>query len=352
MRDVLENLDRWHESGEDIAVATVISTWGSAPRPAGAKMVTTRAGGIAGSVSAGCVESAVIQESEQVMASGQPRLLKYGVSDDTAWEVGLTCGGNIQVFVEPFAALGGIYDALHAHIDAGEPVAVITVLDGPEELINRKLLVDEDGHTEGSLDLGERTDQAVQEALNLLAQEKSDIVELADGLTVFAEAYPTAPRLIVVGAVHIAEPLVSMANIAGFDTIVVDPRSAFATRERFPQAKELIQQWPQQALAEMKLNNSAYIVTLTHDPKIDDPALIAALTSRARYIGALGSKRTNKMRLERLRDAGLTEAQLERLHAPVGLNLGGRKTTEIAVSIIAEIIQVRNAAPEMVGAAV
>lgn len=351
MKDVLESLERWREQGQDIAVATVISTWGSAPRPVGSKMVTTGAGGIAGSVSAGCVEGAVIAEAEGVLGSGEPRLLHYGVADDEAWEVGLTCGGKIDVFVEPFSALADVYEAVKAAIAAGEPVAVIGVLEGPAALQSHKLLVREDGATEGSLDLGGRQAEAVSAALAMLAQGAGGAVELGEDLTLFVDVFATAPRLIIVGAVHFAEPLVVMANAVGFETIVVDPRGAFATRERFPQADVLLQEWPQHALPGMKLNHSAYVVTLTHDAKLDDPALIVALQSDARYVGALGSKRTNAKRHERLLEAGLTEEQLARLHAPVGLNLGGRSTAEIAVAIIAELVQVRNQKPEMAAAA-
>jgi xanthine dehydrogenase accessory factor len=345
MKDVLDSLERWREQGEDIAVATVISTWGSAPRPVGAKMITTGAGGIAGSVSAGCVEGAVISEGEGVLSSGKPKLLHYGVSDDDAWEVGLTCGGKIDVFVEPFAALDGVYEAVKDAIAASEPVAVIGVLEGPDALLNHKLLVRDDGTTEGPLDLGTRQAEAVRAALDLLAQESGGTIELDDDVKLFVDVYPTAPRLIIVGAVHFTEPLVTMANAIGFQTIVVDPRAAFATRERFPHADVLLQEWPQHALPKMKLNHSAYVVTLTHDPKVDDPALIAALQSDARYVGALGSKRTNAKRLERLREAGLSDIQIGRLHAPIGLDLGGRSTAEIAVAIIAEIVQVRNQKP-------
>lgn len=345
MRDVLESLERWRERGEDIAVATVINTWGSAPRPVGSKMVSTRSGGIAGSVSAGCVENAVIEAGENVMASGQPRLLHYGVADDTAWDVGLACGGEIEVFVEPFSALADVYERIKAYLDAREPIAVVSVLDGPPEVLNHKLIVLEDGEAEGTLELGEHRERVVQAALSLLARETGGVVDLEGGPTLFVETYPAAPRLIIVGAVHIAEPLITMANAAGFDTILVDPRSAFASRERFPGADRLMQEWPDKALSKMKLNHSAYVVVLSHDPKLDDPALKTALRSKARYIGALGSKRTNRLRIERLREAGLTEDELGRLHAPVGLNLGGRTPPEIAVSILAEVIQVRNTAP-------
>lgn len=350
MRDVLESLERWRERGEDIAVATVINTWGSAPRPVGSKMVSTRSGGIAGSVSAGCVENAVLEAGENVMATGQPRLLHYGVADDTAWDVGLACGGEIEVFVEPFSALENVYEQIKSYLEAREPIAVVSVLDGPPQVMNRKLIVLEDGRTEGALELGEHRERVVQAALNLLMRETGGVVDLEGGPTLFVETYPAAPRLIIVGAVHIAEALITMANAAGFDTILVDPRSAFATRERFPEADQIVREWPDKALSKMKLNHSAYIVVLTHDPKLDDPALITALQSGARYVGALGSKRTNRLRIERLREAGLTEEQLARLHAPIGLDLGGRTPPEIAVSTMAEIVQVRNTEPAEVAA--
>lgn len=350
MKDVLDSLERWRARGDDIAVATVVNTWGSAPRPVGSKLITTSGGGIAGSVSAGCVEGAVIQEGEGVLASGEPKLLHFGVADDTAWEVGLACGGEIEVFVEPFSALAGVYDRAKALLDAREPFALVSVLDGPEALLNRKLIVLEDGRTEGELELGEHTGRAVREALNYLARETGGVVEVAEDLTLFVETYPVAPRLIIVGAVHVAEPLIAIANIVGFDTILVDPRSAYATEERFPHAKQIVREWPHKALAGMKLNHSAYVVILTHDPKLDDPALTAVLPSGARYVGALGSRRTNRKRIERLREAGMEEVHIARLHAPIGLDLGGRSPEEIAVSIMAEIIQARNAEPAEVAA--
>ncbi len=345
MRDVLDSLEKWRQRREEIAVATVVNTWGSAPRPIGSKLVTTRSGGLDGSVSAGCVEGAVIEESLAVMESGIPRLLDYGVADEDAWEVGLACGGSIQVLVEPFSALDGVYSALKQHLDARDPMAVITVLDAPPELRNRKLIVLADGSIEGDLDLGEYAPRAVRAALDQLIRETGGVFELEDGPKLFIEVYPPAPRLIIVGAVHMADSLVTIANTLGFDTIVVDPRAAFATRERFPHATQLIREWPQHALSAMKLDHSAYVAVLTHDPKLDDPALKIALTSNARYVGALGSRRTNQLRIARLREAGLSEEQLARLHAPIGLPIGGRSPAEIALSIMAEITQVRNSAP-------
>ena len=345
MYDVLDSLEKWRQRNEKIAIATVVETWGSAPRPVGSKLASTLGGSIAGSVSAGCVEGAVIEESKAVVESGAPRLLTYGVADDDAWEVGLACGGTIKVFVEPFSALDGVYDSLKRHLEARQPMAVVSVLDGPPERLNHKLIVLMDGQAEGDLSIPEHADDIVEGAQELLVQGKGGTLELEDGTTLFVEVYPPMPRLIIVGAMHIADPLVSMGNLAGFDTYVVDPRSAFATRERFPHATELVKEWPQHALPRLGLDGWAYVVVLTHDPKFDDPALQVALTSEARYVGALGSRRTNQKRMERLRKAGLTEEQLARLHAPIGLPLGGRSPAEVAVSIMAQIIQAKNNVP-------
>ena len=340
MRDVLDRVDAWRENHEDFAIATVVSTWGSAPRPVGSKLVYSLNGGMIGSVSAGCVEGAVIEEALQVISEEKPRLLTFGVADENAWEVGLACGGTIQVFVEPAWALDGIYASLKMNLEVGHPMAVVNVLHGEPDVLNRKLIVYPDGHTEGDLQIPD--EMIVSKASDLLIQETGASVELEDGTSLFIEIYPLPPRLIIVGAVHFADPLITIANAVGFDTILIDPRKAYATRERFPHAKEIHVEWPQEALPRQLLNHSAYLVILTHDPKLDDPALQISLVSGARYIGALGSKRTNLKRRERLIQAGLNEAQINRLHAPIGLDIGGHSPGEIAVSIMAEIIQARN----------
>lgn len=342
MNDVLSELEKWRKRNEQIAVATVVDTWGSAPRPVGSKLATTLGGGIAGSVSAGCVEGAVIDEGKKAIETGEPRLLTFGVADDDAWEVGLACGGTIRVFVEPFSAFDGTYSAIKRHLEARQPMAVVSVVEGGPDLTNHKLIVLPDGQIEGDLALAEHTERVTSAALKMLEQGAGGTLELDDDTTLFIEVYPPVPRLIAVGATHIADALVAMANTAGFDTYVVDPRKAFATRERFPHATELVIEWPQKALPELGLDNSAYVVVLTHDPKFDDPTLKAALTSDARYVGALGSRRTNQKRIKRLRDIGLSEQQLARLHAPIGIPLGGRSPAEIAVSIMAEIVRVKN----------
>jgi len=257
--------------------------------------------------------------------------------------VGLACGGTIQVVTEPFDAWSGVYPSLKEHLAARRPLAVIGVLSGPDQWVNRKLLVLDDGQTEGDLLLpAPLATRAVAWALDRLAQGTGATLELENGSALFAEVYPPVPRLILVGAVHIAEVLVSLASLAGFDTIVIDPRGAFGSQERFPHATQLLSEWPHRALPRMALDRFAYVAVLTHDPKLDDPSLKIALTSQARYIGALGSRRTNAKRRERLRQQGLSEAQIARLHAPIGLPLGGRSPGEIAVSILAEIVQVKN----------
>ena len=342
MRDVIDKLDRWRQGKENLAVTTVVETWGSAPRPVGSKMVTTVEGNIAGSVSAGCVEGAVIQESEGVMKSSQPRLIEFGVADETAWEVGLACGGKIKVFIEPGWSLDSIYEDLRSDLYGAVPFVTLTYLEGPSELINKKLLIKADGTRVGNLSIPEGSQSVFDKALEFLKNEKSGTVSLPDGSMIFIESHPLPPKLIIIGAVHLAEPLITMASTVGFETILIDPREAFATNERFPHVNKLIQEWPQDVLKNLSLDKSAYVVVLTHDPKLDDPALLIALESQARYIGALGSRRTNQKRMKRLLKAGISEDQLSRLHAPIGLDLGGRSSSEIALSIMAEIIKVRN----------
>ena len=342
MEDVFKQLDQWRQDNEKIAITTVVETWGSAPRPVGSKMVTTQSGGIAGSVSAGCVEGAVIEESAEVMSTGKPKLVDFGVADETAWGVGLACGGKIKVFIEPGLSIDSIYHVLKENLVNGIPFFTITYLDGSEEQTNKKLLVEPGGKQIGDLDLPVERNKILDEALNYLANEKSGIITDSAGANLFIEVQPLPPKLIIIGAVHLSVPLITIANTIGFETILIDPREAFASHERFPHVDQLIQNWPDEALQEFVIDKSAYIVVLTHDPKLDDPALLSALTSDARYIGALGSRRTNQKRFERLRDAGLTEDQLSRLHAPIGLDLGGRSSNEIAISIMAEIVQVRN----------
>jgi len=341
MRDVLEQLEEWHGEGQEIAVATVVRTWGSSPRQVGSRLIATRDGGIAGSVSGGCVEGVVIEECLVVLDSSRPSLIGFGVADEEAWQVGLPCGGTIQVFVEPFSAYQSIYPVFKKYLQEQIPCALVTYLEGPPGGFNHKLILAAGSAPEGDLD-PDRYGEGIFKQIEAVFQSgESQILNPSEDISLLVEVYPPSERLIIVGAVHTAEKLVSLAQVLGFETIVVDPRRAFNNRLRFPGASALIAEWPDKALERLELSRADYVVVLTHDPKLDDPALLVALRSQAGYIGAIGSVRTNRNRLERLRESGVTEAELSRLHAPIGLDIGGRKPEEIALSIMAEINQVK-----------
>ncbi|MFQ3661114.1 MAG: XdhC/CoxI family protein [Chloroflexaceae bacterium] len=330
MREYLETISKWLARGERVAVATVVRTIGSSPRQVGAKMFVSSGGSMVGSVSGGCIEGAVLGACHEAIQTGQARLLHFGVADELAWSVGLACGGTIDVFVEPLGEL----------IHAERTLATATIIRGPLA-IGARLVIEADGSCQGSL--GDAAlDAAVRQiAGELLARGLTREVELVDqGVTVFVESFAPPPRLFIVGGVHIAVALTQMARVLSFHTVVVDIRRSFANQERLVHADELVLAWPDEAL-EGRLDERSYVVVLTHDPKIDDPALRVALRSRASYIGALGSTTTHARRLERLRAEGFSDADLARIHGPIGLPIGARTPEEIAVSILAEIIQVQ-----------
>lgn len=309
----------WARDGRGAALATVVETWGSAPRPVGSQLAISGAGEIMGSVSGGCVEGAVVVEALEAMEEGRPRLLTYGVSDDEAFAVGLACGGRIRVLVEPVGPAPGLEEALLAALVAAraeaQAVAMVTDLDG----WGRRLVPLADA--EAALQARFRAD-------------RSGVEE--DGLQFVAIHNPPL-RLVVVGAVHIAQPLVAMARLAGFAPFLVDPREAFGAAHRFP-GETISHDWPDAALAAHGLDARTAVVTLTHDPKLDDPAIMAALRSPVFYLGCLGSTRTHAKRVERLRAAGVSEAEIGRIHAPVGLAIGARSPAEIAVAVLAQIV--------------
>jgi len=334
MRELFPDVERWRAAGEAVAVATVVQTWGSAPRQPGAKMAVSASGQIAGSVSGGCVEGAVVEAAKQALATGRPGLLSFGVSDENAWSVGLACGGNIQVFVEPLA--DEHYEPVRDAAAGRRALAMATVVSGAEELIGRKLWLRDDGTTGGSLP--EPAAVLVRDALASGASRRAAIA----GSEVFLDVLMPPPRLVVVGGVHIAIPLVALARTLGFETIVVDPREAFASAARFPHADRIVSKWPDRALEEIRPDPSTAVAVLAHDPKLDDPALMIALRSPAYYVGALGSSRTQEKRQARLREAGLSEDALARLYAPIGLDLGGRSPEEIALAVMAQIVAARN----------
>ncbi|MEL7261288.1 MAG: XdhC family protein [Pseudomonadota bacterium] len=309
----------WAQAGTGAALATVVDTWGSAPRRAGSQMVVSGAGDMMGSVSGGCVEGAVVVEALDALADGTPRLLEYGVSDGDAFAVGLACGGTIRVLVEPVGKampvemLGALVEARAARA----PVAYVVDL----ESWDRRL--DTDGHN------------------TRFAADRTGVD--ADGRTFVAIHNPPL-RLAIVGGVHIAQALVPMARLAGYDPIIIDPREAFGSAARFP-GERLINDWPDEALAEVGLDTRTALVLLTHDPKLDDPALHLALRSQAFYIGALGSTRTHAKRAERLAAAGFGADDIARIHGPIGLNIGAASPAEIAVSILGEMVQTLRTAP-------
>jgi xanthine dehydrogenase accessory factor len=337
MRDLLTDYDRFVKAGKPFGRAVVTSVWGSAPRPEGSSMLASDDGTIAGSVSGGCVETATALEIEQAIARGSPKLVTFGVTDELAWEVGLACGGTIKVFVEPKIRP----EVLRAARGAGGEV-LASVIDGPG--LGQSVRVLEDGKIEGTLPTRLPIDEVRQAALAALRKEASTSRELetADGrVTLFFEVFPRQPRLVVFGGVQVAVALVPLARALGYHTIVADGRQAFLDRNRFPEADELILAWPDEAFEQIGLDSACYVCVLSHDPKFDEPALQIALRSPAAYVGAIGSRKTQAARRERLREAGITDTQLEQLHGPIGLDLGGRQPAETALAILAEMTAVR-----------
>jgi xanthine dehydrogenase accessory factor len=343
MRDILSDLDNWRVDNQSIALATVIQTWGSSPRRAGAKMALTPDGKITGSVSGGCVESAVFDAGVEVLKSGQPQLLHFGVADETAWEVGLACGGSIDIFVKPLET--EFFNALRSVWLDESPAVIVTVVRGPNEMLGREMLVRDDGNVVGTIS-NEWDERVLELARETLSNGASQRLMLSDSIEVFLEVILPPPTLIAVGGVHITIALMALAKTLGYRTVVIDPRSAFGSEARFPHVDQLIQLWPDEAFRQVPPNRSTAIAMLTHDPKLDDPALKIALPSSAFYVGALGSRTTQARRRQRLLDDGLTEAQLNRLHGPIGLEIGAGTPEEIAMSIMAEIVAARNKAEE------
>jgi xanthine dehydrogenase accessory factor len=329
MNELDETIARWRREGVQLALATVINVEGSAPRGEGAKMVITADGKIAGSVSGGCVESAVAHEAAEVLASGSPRIARFGIDKEMSWDVGLSCGGAIDVFIQPLVSMP-------LSVDARRASAVCTIVRGPAE-VGTKLVVDEAGAVSGELG-----DHLLRENLRQAAQRqmptgRSTTLKLGD-YDVFIDVNIPPPRALLVGAVHIAVALCAFASRAGFAVTMIDPRPSLNNRERFPDAHELRVEWPDEALASLRIDDATYVAVLAHDEKFDDPTLMRALGSNARYVGAIGSKKTQAARRGRLLAAGMRADALARLHGPIGLDLGSQTPEEIAVAILAEMI--------------
>lgn len=347
MKEVISDIDQWLLEDKTIALATVVQTWGSAPRKVGAKMALTPEGQISGSVSGGCVEGAVFDEGVETVETGRSQLLHYGVSDDTAWEVGLACGGIIEVFVEPLDT--AVYHFIQTLIDEDEAFASATIIAGPDDLLSKKLVVQHDGEPFGRIGSPEADNLISSAARKILedgrsTRKKVTIPGTDTEIELFVEVSLPKPKLIMVGGVHIAIALTEVAKTVGYETIVIDPRRAFGSEERFSHADRLIQEWPDKAFESIRLNDSSAVAMLTHDPKIDDPALKVVLNSRAFYIGALGSGKTQAKRRDRLQKMGFDETAIGRIYGPIGININATTPEEIAVAIMAEIIAARRGA--------
>lgn len=342
MRDLLAEYEAMMASGEPVGRAVVTSVWGSAPRAEGASMLATPGGRLAGSVSGGCVESAAAQEIAEAISRGASKLVTYGVSDERAWEVGLACGGTIKVFVQPEVPSPVLSAARGA---GGVVVATVVESPGPSPRVGDAAVIRENGTAEHTGWPAWLVAAVVEPARLALRKETSTTLQVStpDGgaVAVFLEVFPRKPKLVIFGGVHIAMALVPLARALGYRTIVADGRQAFLTRERFPQADELLLAWPEEAFARIGLDSATYVCLLSHDPKFDEPALELALRSPAAYIGAIGSRKTQTARRERLRQQGFSAEDLARVHGPIGLDLGGRSPAETALAIVAEMTRVR-----------
>ena len=309
--DIFTPTSIWLKNKEKVALATVISTWGSAPRKVGGQMAINNFGEIIGSVSGGCVESSVITEAKKAIEDRKIKIKDYGISDDMAWEVGLACGGELKILIQPLEENDEIILKIAKKISKREPITlIVNCKSGAREIVEN----------------------------NSLNFKKISFLDKENQF--FYHAVSPKPRLFVVGAGHISQSLVSMAHITGYEVILIDPRDHFANKKRFPKCK-IINEWPDDALENFNLNQTSHLVTLSHDPKIDDPALIKVLNSKIGYVGSLGSKRTHEKRINRLNSNGIDKEKLSKIHSPIGLNISSKTPEEISISILAELTQFR-----------
>lgn len=357
MKDIVPQLRSWEQQGKRYALATLIKVDRSAPKPPGAAMAVCEDGTVAGSVSGGCVESALHEEAAGVLATGVPRIVTYGITDAEGFDIGLACGGQLHLFVDRPDLPPGLLDA----IEGNAPLAIGTVVSGTAagiriflwpEVFGSKPLPGSpaDAPTvpaastvgeEPSLAGQALRDAVVRDAKRLVASGASELKTYEQG-DVFIQTFAPAAEMYVFGAADFSAAVATLGKFLGFHVTVIDPRSLFATRERFPDAHQVVVEWPDKFLARAPIGPSTAIVILTHDAKFDLPALTYAVKTDAGYIGAMGAKRTNEERFHKLREAGCTEEQLARIHAPIGLDIGGKSPEETAVSIAAQIIAFRN----------
>ena len=353
MKELLDTLTEWEAAGAGFGRAVVVRTFGSAPRPEGAVLARTDDGRLIGSVSGGCVEGAAAEEIERARRTGHARVIRYGISDEEAWDVGLACGGTIDVLVEPEVRPTTLRVARESAGAARRGAAIVTPLpsDSPPPTFGahspgdgsppaETLLVGDDATLHGTLGQSELDAALVEAARDALRRGTSRTIELG-GQSLFIEAFPVRPRLVMVGATETARALVGLAGVLGYERVVIDARPAFATRERFPDVERLIEDWPEDAFAAIALGSADAVAVLSHDPKFDEPAIIEAMRRGAAYVGAVGSRRTQGDRRARLRAAGVGEADIARLRGPIGLDLGGRAPAETALAIMAEVVAAR-----------
>ncbi len=337
VREVYPKLHSWTAAGHKAGVATLIRVRQSAPRPPGARFAANMRGDVAGSVSSGCVEGDLYEHIQQVVAAGEARVVSYGITDEMALEVGLACGGEIEVLIAPYAPGDPVWPQLERAIDERRAAVLVT---GVSEAVRaRQLLLFPDGARLGTLgddDLDQRAAEAVAPLFDVAG---TPVIELEDAAaTVFAEAFLPPPRLAIVGATPVAAALCHLASYLGIAVTVIDPREVFAKDERFPEADRVIRTWPEEALAEFGLDRYASVVVLAHDLKLDVPALAAALRAGCRYVGQIGGRRTQRLRREALSELGFSDDELARIHGPVGLDIGASTPEEIALSIMAELL--------------
>ncbi|MEM6723604.1 MAG: XdhC family protein [Bacteroidota bacterium] len=340
MKDVFPELNEWVKQNKRFALATVINTWGSAPRVVGSVMAISEDREIIGSVSGGCVEGAVMKKAKQLLNENSAEKLDFGVTDEEAWTVGLSCGGKIGVYVEPFVAFSEaqneqvVWAHLQSALQTNKGLVYITALQG----LSAHAVVLPDGQLKGTI----QAEGLVEEALRAYGERKNQTIEM-DGQFYFLQVFPRKAQLLIVGAAHITVDLVALAKQFDFETVVIDPRGIFSEKTQFPvQPDHLYVDWPAEILPKYDLDAYSFAVLLTHDPKIDDQALHLLLRSDVAYIGALGSRRTHAKRIKRLTEAGFSESEIEQIHGPIGVSINAKLPKEIALSILGQIIQVKN----------
>src|SRR4051812_28970337 len=353
MQELLDTLAGWTAEGAGVGRAVVVRTFGSAPRPEGGVLLVTDDGRLAGSVSGGCVEGAAAEEIWAARKHGRERVIRYGISDEQAWDVGLACGGTIDVLISPRVPNEAIEAARETREGRGDGRAVVTPLpaDAPPPTFGASapgagdepaspLVVHDDGRLDGTLGDAALDARLVEAATEALAHGVSRTIEI-DRRQLFIESFPVRPRLVVVGAVEVSRTLVRLARELGYETVVIDGRASFATDARFPEVDRLIVGWPDEVADEIGLGPADAVAVLTHDVKFDEPAIVAALARGCRYVGAVGSRKTQADRRARLLEAGVAADDLARLRGPIGLDLGGRLPAETALAIMAEVIAAR-----------